>query len=327
MPEQAAHNPDHLTFRQVFIPIWKERKRVAIISVAIALVTLGANFLLPLYYRASAIILPETDKNKFGGVSQLAGLASLAGVNVSGGEIARLYPVMITSETVLKNVIEKKYATARFKDSVNLIQYFELDEGSAARNYDETLKRLRDLMTVELDLKTSVVRVGLEMREPTLAAEVLNMTIFELDNLLREKKMNSASEQRKWVESRLVQVEEELRAAEERLSNFRERNRRVADSPQLLLQQERLMREVQIKGSIVLELRKQAEIARIEEVKQVTTINVLDEGRPPVRKERPKRATNAAIAFLLAFAVTSGYFAVQALYGEKVREYTRSLRT
>jgi len=326
MPEQAAHNPDQLTFRQVFIPIWKERKRVAILSVAIALVTLGVNFLLPVYFRASAVILPETDKSKFGGASQLAGLASLAGVSVPGGEIARLYPVMITSESVLKNVIKRKYATDRFKDSVDLLTYFELDTGSPARDLDEALKGLKGLMVVSLDTKTSVVEVSLEMREPKLAADVLNSTLAELDNLLREKKMSSASEQRKWIESRLVQVEEELKAAEERLSNFREKNRRVTDSPQLLLQQERLMREVQIKGTIVVELRKQAEIAKIEEVKQVTTINVLDEGRPPVRKERPKGATNAAIAFLLALAGTSGYFAVRALYGGKILDYLGSLR-
>jgi len=92
-----------------------------------------------------------------------------------------------------------------------------------------------------------------------------------------------------------------------------------------MLEQERLAREVQVKGTIDLELRKQAEIAKIDEKKQITTINMLDGGREPVKKERPKRATNAVIGFLLAFVGASGFFAVRSVYGEGIRKYVKSL--
>jgi uncharacterized protein involved in exopolysaccharide biosynthesis len=314
-----------VTFREFFVPVWAERKRVIVISFAVGLLTLGINFLLPKYYKANAIVLPETDKNKNASMSSVAGLASLAGVNVAGNDISRLYPVILTSESVLTAVVERRYATERFKDSVNLIQYMELDEGSPAKNLDEALGKLKSLMAVNFDAKTSVVTAGVEMREPRLAADVLNAALDELDLFLREKKTTSATEERKWIESRLVQVNVELRAAEEALKNFREKNRRVMDSPQLLLEQDRLARDVQVKASIDLELRKQAEIAKIDEIKQVTTINVLDEGREPVKKERPKRATNAVIGFLLSFVGTSGFFAVRSIYGERIREYVKSL--
>lgn len=296
-----------------------------IISFVVGVLTLGVNFLLPKYYRANAIILPETDKSKLSSMSSLAGLASLAGVNVSGSDVSRLYPVILTSESVLTSVIERRFATEKFKDSVNLIKYMDLDEGSPAKDLDAALTRMKDLVSVSFDTKTSVSSASVEMPEPRLAADVLNALLNELDLFLREKKSTGATEQRKWIESRLVQVDVELRSAEEALKTFREKNRRVGDSPQLLLEQDRLAREVAVKGSIDLELRKQAEIAKIDEIKQVTTINVLDEGREPVKKERPKRATNAVIAFLLAFAGTSGYFAVKSIYGQRIRSYWASL--
>jgi capsular polysaccharide biosynthesis protein len=81
-----------------------------------------------------------------------------------------------------------------------------------------------------------------------------------------------------------------------------------------------------VKGTIDVELRKQAEIAKIEEIKQVTTINVLDEGRPPVKKERPKRATNAAIAFLLTLLATGSYYGVREVYGNKIADMLGELR-
>ena len=325
MPDPISKTEANLSLLDFLSPIWAERKKIVIIALVAGFVTLGVNFLLPKSYKASASILPETDKSKLGSMSSLAGLASIAGVNVSGGDISRLYPIILTSETVLTAVIQRKYPTDRFKDSVDLIQYMELDNGSPAKNLDEALKRMKDLLTTSFDLKTNLVTASVEMPEPRLAADVMNAALSELDLFLREKRSNSATEQRKWIESRLIQVSAELRTAEEALKNFRERNRRVSDSPQLLLEQDRLAREVQVKGTIDLELRKQAEIAKIDEIKQITAINVLDEGREPVKKERPKRATNAAIAFVLSFVGASAFIAVRSIYGDRIREYVKSL--
>jgi len=326
MADTMPETHTEITLHDVLIPIWAERKRIFILAFAAGLVTLGINFLLPKYYRASAVILPETDKTRLGSMSSLAGLASIAGVNLSGSDITRLYPAIMTSESVLTPVIERKYATERFKDSVNLIQYMVLDEGSPEKNLDQALRSLRDLFSVSIDSRTSIVSASVEMKEPKLAADVMNAILNELDLFLREKKMTSATEQRIWIESRLVQVNAELRSAEEALKTFREKNRRIADSPELLLQQDRLLREVQVKGSIDLELRKQAEIAKIDEIKQITTINVLDDGREPVKKERPKRAINAAIGFLVFFAGASTFFVVRTLHGERIRAYVAAFR-
>jgi uncharacterized protein involved in exopolysaccharide biosynthesis len=91
------------------------------------------------------------------------------------------------------------------------------------------------------------------------------------------------------------------------------------------LEQDRLAREVQVEASIDLELRKQAEIAKIDEIKQVTNINVLDEGRQPVKRERPHRGTNTLIGFFLSLACTSGFFAARSIYGQRMREFIKSL--
>lgn len=323
-PESTPHQ--EISFRDIFTPIWVERKRVLVISVVVALVVLGVNFVLPKSFKAVATLLPEADKGKLGLTNQFAGLASLAGVNLASGDISRLYPMILTSESVLTGVIQRKYATERFKDSVTLIQYFEIDDEPPAKSLDEALNTLKGLMAVSFDIKTSVVSVSLEMREPQLAADVLNSALHELDAFLKEKKSNTATEQRKWIESRLVQVNSELRRAEEVFKNFREKNRRVTDSPELMLEQERLSRDVQVKSTIDVELLKQAELAKIEEIKQISTISVLDEGRAPLKKSGPKRATNTAIAFVLALACTSGYYSIRSLYGKKISTYIRSYK-
>ena len=326
-PEQNEQTFENTTarrfsYQEIFLPIWRNRKRIALISFVVAIVTLASNFfLLPLYYQATATLLPETEKGKLSALGEFAGVAQLAGVSVRGSEVARLYPSIVTSETLLRSVIEKKYQTNRFSDPADLMQYFELDEATLEEKMDKALRRLRGLLSASYDAKTGMVTLTMEMREPQLAADVLNTIVAGLDNFMRLKKATNASEQRKWIDERMQEVEHELHGAEEALKTFREKNRRVSDSPQLLLEQERLAREVQVKSTIYIELKKQFELAKIEEIKNITIVNVLDPARAPIRKSRPKRATNAAIMFLLTLVGTSGFYAIRALYGERIREF------
>jgi len=323
----AEKTPRGRSLEEILTLIWKERKRIFVVSFIVGVLTLLVNFLfLDLYYKAAASLLPETEKNKLGGLSQFSGLAQLAGVGVPGAEISRLYPTIVMSETVLGPVIEKQYQTKEFPQPVDLIQYFDLDKDTREENMDEALRVLKGLITTTYETKTSTVTITLEMKEPLLAAEVLNAVIGELDRFMRLKKITTASEQAKWISARVIEVEKELRLAEDSLKTFRERNRRVTDSPELLLQQARLMREGEVKQAIYIELRKQYELSKIEEIKNITIVNVLDPARAPVRKERPKRATNAAIAFVLCFVGMSAYYAMLPVYGGKVKSFVKGVR-
>ncbi len=310
------------TLPEILAPVWAERKRILFWSAGVAVVTAILNFFVfDLSYKATTTLLPETEKGKLGSLSQFSGLAQLAGVSVPSSDISRLYPIIITSEAVLIPVIEHKYQTRRFKDPVNLITFMDIDEGSPAKDMEKALKEIRTLLTATYDTKTSTVVATLEMEEQDLAAEALNGIVTEVDNVMRLKRVNSATEQVRWITARLADVEKELRTAEDNLKVFMERNRRVTDSPQLTLEQQRLLREVTVKSTIVIELKKQYELAKIDEIKNTSIVNVLDPARPPVKKERPKRATNTALAFFASIAVLGGWYAMKPLWAPKMRQF------
>lgn len=307
-------------------PTWDRRKFILRTAGVIALLTLGVNFLLPVRYQSTSTILPETEKSKLSALSQFAGVAQLAGVGLPGSEIARLYPAMVASETVLEPVILRKYRTAAFTEEVDLIQYFEFSEDTPQENMDKALRKIRDLLSSAVEARTGIVTVTLEMPEASLASDVLNAIVAEVDRFMRMKKAGNATEQLRWIEQRLPEVADELRAAEDTLKAFRERNRRVLDSPQLMLEQDRLLREVTVKSTIVVELKKQYELAKIDEIKNLTIVNVLDPARPAVRKERPRRALNTILAFLAGLVAASAWVLVDASQGERLRAFVRSLR-
>ena len=112
-------------------------------------------------------------------------------------------------------------------------------------------------------------------------------------------------------------MKQDLTKAENTLKEFRERNRQVL-SPQLLLEQERLIRDVQINATVYSELRKQFELVKTEEVKNIPVINVMDSARAPAKKDKPKRAIIVLSVFLLSFLSAVGYIIVKQQYGEKI---------
>ena len=120
-------------------------------------------------------------------------------------------------------------------------------------------------------------------------------------------------------------MKQDLTKAENTLKEFRERNRQVL-SPQLLLEQERLIRDVQINATIYTELRKQYEIVKIEEVKNIPVINVMDPARAPAKKDKPKLAIIVLSVFFLSLLGAVGHSVVKHQYGEQISKVTNKLR-
>lgn len=283
------------------------------------------SLLLPKYYRATAILLPETDKSKLSGLLGVSELASL-GIGIGEASLEMLYPSIVTSEAVLKEVIYEKYASAEFDSLVNLIEYWDIEKDNELENYEEALEKVRKELDVSYERQTNVVTVSLLMKEPQLAADIVNNVVLKLDEFLRTKKISNASEQRKWIEKRMEEVRRDLAESEDSLKEFREKNRRVLDSPKLILEQERLIREVQINSTLYVELKKQLELARIEEIKNIPIINVMDPARPAAKKDKPNRALIVIFSCLASFAGVILYVVTLHSYRDEIKKMEEVVR-
>jgi uncharacterized protein involved in exopolysaccharide biosynthesis len=297
--------------------VWSRKRRIVEIVTAITLVVLGISFLLPKYYKAQSVLIPETDESKLAGIAGgLSSLAALAGVSVGEVPMEQLYPAIIESESVLREVLLHKYSSTDFSQPVNLIEYWKFDNDSPRLNFELALKRLRDELDVNVDKKTNIVTITILMKEPQLAADVVNMVTTELDKFMRTKRRTSASEQRRWIETRLADVDSTLKLAEVKLKDFREKNRKPDDSPELLMELGRLSRDVDAKTAVYTELEQQYEMARIQEVKNMPIINIMDYAQPAAKKEKPKKSVIVILAFLLSLLGSLAYFIVDDLYGD-----------
>lgn len=325
--ETTSQEAKAIDVLQILSILWDSRKLIGIVTGAVTILSIIVSFLLTEYFKSTAVILPDTDKSRITSLGGISDLAALAGVSVGGeGSLVKLYPTIIKSESVLKNVIYAKYKTKEYPDSVNLIQYWKIKEKKTERDFEIALLSLRTELDVSMDIKTNILTMVIETEEPQLSADILNNVIHSLDEFIRTKRTTNASEQRKWIEARLVEVKADLSKAENNLKDFREKNRMVSGSPQLLLDQERLAREVQINSTMYIELKKQYEIVKIEEIKNIPIINVMDYGRPATMKEHPKKRQIIIITFLLAFVGSGSYKIIEQMYGKDIAAWYKALR-
>lgn len=97
---------------------------------------------------------------------------------------------------------------------------------------------------------------------------------------------------------------------------------RFNDAPELEISLARLMRDVEVKRAVFAVLSEQYEQARIQEMKDTPTLQVLDWGRVPTVRSRPRRKAIVIITAVSAFFLSSMLAVVRqrARKGEYARE-------
>ena len=205
-------------------------------------------------------------------------------------------------------VIYNRYLTKEYPDSVNLIQYFEIKKEDPNPEIQKRERFLlvnklfaKEYISIDLDRLTKILTVKVTMPEAKLSADVVNKIIESLDFYIRTKRKSYAIEQRFYLEKRVDQIKDSLSICEIKLRDFREQNRMVTQSPNLLLEQGRLMRNVEIQQNVYIELTKQLELAKIDEIKDTPILNIKENAQNPIIKAGPKRMN--MLVLILFFSV------------------------
>ena len=302
--------------RPYIFNLWAARKKFLMFNVIILILTLTyLLFLAKPYYDTSVTILPDYGTNVSSMLGQFSGLASLAGINVGGSTPTQIYQQIITSESVLTPVIYAKYKTEEFPDSVNLIQYDEIEPDESLppdlqkrRMFLKEFTHLtKGVITTDLDRITQILTLTVRMPEGQLSADVANGIARSLDNYIQTQIRTSAKDQREYIDRRMKEVKDSLTIAENKVKDFDEKNKVVGQSPALILEQSRLQRNVDILNTVYLQLAQQSELAKIQEVKDTPVINIEEAAKNPVIKTGPRRALILIIIMFFSVILSAIY--------------------
>ena len=188
----------------------------------IAKITAGAILVSVIYsltltnvYTAKATLLPP-QKESAGGASAL--LASMGG-GLSGlasglGGPAELYLEILKSRSVADAVIKRLDLTKEFKTKL----------------VDKTRTRLLEVVKFQA-AKTGIISITADYKDPVKAALFANTFVDELQNKSTQLNITKAGTERNFLEKRIAVVKQDLKAAEDDMKSFQEKNKTIkADS-------------------------------------------------------------------------------------------------
>ena len=240
----------------------------------------------------------------------LAGLAGQFGIALGGeaSQSPQFYADLIESRELMERVLRARYPRSSeegvSRDSATLLEILDQGGDNSADSLYKGVKKLTKLVSTSVDRKTDVVELDVDAHDRVLAALVASRFLAYLNDFNAKTRQSQAGERRKFTEDRLAQAEADLRRAEEELKVFYQRNRSWQQAPQLVFEEGRLRRQVDVRQEVYLTLRREYETARIDEANDTPVLTVIDPPVPPARKSKPKRLVWVVVAAVLGGMVS-----------------------
>jgi tyrosine-protein kinase Etk/Wzc len=103
---------------------------------------------------------------------------------------------------------------------------------------------------------------------------------------------------------------------------FQKMNPMVQDNPEIFLNRDRLIRNVEVNQQVYITLRQQYELAKIDEMNEILVINILDVGEVDVRAVYPRKLMIIISAFILG-CILSCLIVYISLIRNRLKEISR----
>ncbi|BDV43452.1 polysaccharide chain length determinant protein [Geotalea uraniireducens] len=204
-----------------YLEIIAARKKVIIYTTGIAfLLSVVVSFSLPKIYSSTAMILPpQQDPGMLGlMVGQMggSGMANLANDLLGAGNSADTYVSILNSNAVSDAII----------DRFNLMKVYD------DRYRFDTYKSLDKNVDISAGKKDGIISITVEDEDPQRAANMANAYVEELEKLTVQLNVTGASENKNYLEQRLVKSKGDLSKAEDAVKDFQSKYKMVSVSDQ-----------------------------------------------------------------------------------------------
>ena len=218
---------DEIDLREIFGVLWSGKIKIIVTTVIFALASVIYALSVPNQYKATALLAPAQSDG--GGLSsalsQLGGIASLAGVSIGGGE---------SSESQIAQEIMKSWNfVEKFIDDNDLAVEVYAAEGWSKGSgqlqidddvYDTTqqswlieddtgelrppsswelFKRFQEMLSVSEDKKSGLVSVSIEYYSPEMAKDWLDLYISAINEHMQSRQVAKVSNNIDYLEAQI----------------------------------------------------------------------------------------------------------------------------
>lgn len=178
-------------------------------SILSSILALIITLFIPKTYETSATILPiqssQEDSKLGGGSSNIPNIQRQLGPKISHYLIN-----LITSRRIAEYVVSE----------------MNLQEKLGKISFEKAVEYLMYMIGIE-ENKYGLITITIQARDPKLSADIANTYVKNLEKFIRDDRVSTTKNQRIFIEEQLTKIKPELILAEDRLKNFKEKNKTI----------------------------------------------------------------------------------------------------
>jgi len=313
-PVYVWDGQDEISIYRVVQPLVRHWGWVAGLALAFAGAAVAYTLASPPSYTSSARFYAQSETSS--SLSGLSGVAAQFGIDVGSQEAGRspdFYADLLTTDRILEAAVRTTYTVA---DTLapggemvegDLVALFGVEGETPGIRLERARELLRnDVLDVSTDRDTGVITASATTPWPDLSAAIGDRLLALLDAFNLENRRSQAAMERAFIEERIEEARRDLLAAEDSLQRFLERTRRLGTSPTLTFERDRLRRQVDLRQQLFTSLAESHQRARIEEVRDIPVITVVDPPGAPARPDDPRLLLRALLGLMLGGMVGTG---------------------
>jgi len=284
----------------------KEPKTIAKFFLFCLILFVLISFLIPKRYNSTLKFFPNQSDNSISSINAFAqdfGFATSGGSSFPLSEIASSNIILDKIYySTFENINGEKTNISKILNRNNI--FFSNDQKDKLLEKFLTIEKLKNRLSISHDRRSNITTISISIEDPVVAKEILDLFYYEL-SLFVNKSINSAASYKiNYIDKRSLEVERELFEAESELEQFLNANKFINESPTLIKKWNELKREVSVKETAYIVLRRELEVAKIEEEKNTLKIFLLEKPAIPIKKSYPSRlkfALSSSLAAVLIF--------------------------
>ena len=219
--------------------------------------------------------------------------------------LAGIKKVTISLPGTIMGLFRDKASTAGVPGKDGTLQFLTQEE-------EEAIKRLNEMLSVNVDRKSGIMNVSVTTHWPLLSAQITQSLIVHLTERVQELYTQKSSKNLAFIQARFIEVEQKLEQAEEMLASFVDRNQNP-QTAKLQIELDRFKRKVTFKTQLYADLQTQLTQAEIELQRSQPVITLLEAPVPPLKKSGPRRKVIVLVSLFLGFFASIGLIFIQAI--------------
>ena len=217
-----------LNLRELVQLMWQYKVTILVTTVLAAVISVIIALILPNIYEAEAKIAPTEESqsgNLAGMAGQLGGLASMAGVNLGGGQIdkasmalevlrsRRFITEFVENREILPDLMAVDYWNRTTGEIVYDPEIYDAGSNTWVREVEagqspeptawEYVRAFRENFTITRDEALGTVMIRVQHRSPVIARDWVNWLIEDLNNEMRRRDVTEARKSLQYLEEEM----------------------------------------------------------------------------------------------------------------------------